>query len=205
MLLEEGRGWRDGVSKSGIQVRFRGRLNEIDDMYDMDAQVFEAGGDDDKKDRRAQPEPQLTAAGFFWFFDADTASHANEPEHSISYINEYVENSAAWYANENKQYENLAYAGLVCQSSKEISTFSSFSAYFEHGIEVERLYNSGAKRATSNFPEIAYDLLTNRRYGVGEYIGNNSVDKEPPNHCSKVLPSQRFLLGRCHLPGNQPA
>ena len=25
-------------------------------------------------------------------------------------------------------------------------------------------------------PEIAYDLLTNRRYGVGEFIGNNSVD-----------------------------
>ena len=112
----------------------------------------------------------------FWFFDADTASHANEPEHSISYLNEYVENSDYWYANENKQYENLAYAGLICQSSKEISTFSNFSAYFEHGIEVARLYDSGGRRATSNFPEIAYDLLTNRRYGVGEYIGNNSVD-----------------------------
>ena len=176
MLLEEGRGWRDGVSKSGIQVRFRGRLNEIDDMYDMDAQVFEAGGDDDRKTKEHNQNPNSLLQDF-WFFDADTASHANEPEHSISYINEYVENSAAWYNNENKQYENLAYAGLICQSSKEISTFSNFSAYFEYGIEVSRLYNSGARRATSNFPEIAYDLLTNRRYGVGEYIGNNSVDK----------------------------
>ena len=176
MLLEADRGWRDGVTKGRIKVRFRGRLDEIDDMYDMDAQVFEAGGDDDGKTDEHNQNPNSLLQDF-WFFDADTASHANEPEHSISYINEYVENSADWYKNENKQYENLAYAGLICQSSKEISTFSNFSAYLEYGIEVERLYNSGGRRATSNFPEIAYDLLTNRRYGVGEYIGNNSVDK----------------------------
>ena len=176
MLLEANRGWRDGVSKSGIKVRFPGRLGRIRDLYDMDAQVFEAGGDDDKKTKEHNQNPNSLLQDY-WFFDADTASHANEPEHSISYINEYVENSNSWYANENKQYENLAYAGLVCQSSKEISTFSSFSAYFEHGIEVERLYSSGGKRSTSNFPEIAYDLLTNRRYGVGEFIGNNSIDK----------------------------
>ena len=96
---------------------------------------------------------------------------------TISYLNEYVENSKSWYANENKQYENLAYAGLICQSSKEISTFSSFSAYFSMALRLNGCHNSGNKRSTSNFPEIAYDLLTNRRYGVGEFIGNNSIDK----------------------------
>jgi len=191
MLLEAERGWRDGVTKGRIKVRFRGRYNEIKDLYDMDASVFEAGGDDDRKTKEHNQNPNSLLQDF-WFFDADTASHANEPEHSISYINEYVENSNTWYNNENNQYENLAYAGLVCQSSKEISTFSNFSAYFEYGIEVNRLYNSGKKRATSNFPEIAYDLLTNRRYGVGEFIGNNSVDKTRLTVAAKFCKANGF-------------
>ena len=29
--------------------------------------------------------------------------------------------------------------------------------------------------STNLFPEIAYNLLTNRRYGVGEFIGNNAI------------------------------
>ena len=191
MLLEENRDWTTGVIKDGIKVRFRGRSNQIDDLYDLDAKVFETGGDDgqDNPDNNQNPNSLLQD---FWFYDADTASHASEPEHSISYINEYVENSAAWYANENKQYENLAYAGLICQSSKEISTFSSFSAYFENGIEVERLYDNGSRRSTSNFPEITYDLLTNRRYGVGEYIGNNSVDKNRLEIAAKFCRANGF-------------
>ena len=50
MLLEESMDWRDGVSKNGIHVRFRGRFDQIDDMYDMDPVFFEAGGDDDDQD-----------------------------------------------------------------------------------------------------------------------------------------------------------
>ena len=54
------------------------------------------------------------------------------------------------------------------------------------------IYNSGSRRATSNFPEIAYDLLTNRRYGVGEYIGNNSVDRSRLTVAAKFCKANGF-------------
>ena len=138
----------------------------------MSSKLWEYG-EDKYEDPSANPNSLLQD---FWFYDADTSSHANEPEHQITHINEYVENDKAWYADMKKQYENIAYSGLICQSTKEISQFSNFSAYMEHGISALSL-RDGDYKSTANFPDIAYDLLTNRRYGVGEYVGNNSVDK----------------------------
>ena len=64
MLLEENRDWTTGVIKDGIKVRFRGRSNQIDDLYDLDAKVFETGGDDGQDNPDNNQNPQLTAAGF---------------------------------------------------------------------------------------------------------------------------------------------
>ena len=130
----------------------------------------------------------------YWFFDSDTSSHANEPEHQVTWLNEIVDNGNYWRNNPNNQYEHLAYAGLICQSSKEISTFSNFSAYFTEGIMVKRFIGANIRPfgATNNFPEIAYDLLTNRRYGVGEYIGNNSVDAERFNIAAEFCEANGF-------------
>ena len=36
-------------------------------------------------------------------------------------MNEYVDNSEEWYKNKEDQYNELAYAGIICQSSTEIS------------------------------------------------------------------------------------
>ena len=158
--------------RGGFQVRIRGTYDKIEDLYDMSSKLWEYG-EDKYEDPSANPNSLLQD---FWFYDADTSSHANEPEHQITHINEYVENDKAWYADMKKQYENIAYSGLICQSTKEISQFSNFSAYMEHGISALSL-RDGDYKSTANFPDIAYDLLTNRRYGVGEYVGNNSVDK----------------------------
>ena len=171
-LLNSEFDFKDIGTRGGIGLRIKGIKKKLPSLFEMSSPYFETG----EKDSHQQNPNSLLQD--FWYFDADTASHANEPEHKLTHLNEYVENDSSWYKNENKQYENLSYAGLVCQSSKDIGTFSNFSGYFKHGIEVERLIESGStKRSTSNFPEIAYNLLTNRRYGVGEFIGNNAVDK----------------------------
>ena len=167
-------GYKNLGVRGGIQVRIKGKRDTLEDFFNsLDSKVWDTG--EDNPDNNTNPNSLLQD---FWYYAADTTSHANEPEHQLCYCNEYVENASSWYSNPSKQYENLAYAGLIVQSAKEISSFSSFSAYFTEGIEVERLTESGSKRATNNFPEIAYNLLTNRRYGVGEFIGNNSVDKD---------------------------
>ena len=58
------------------------------------------------------------------------------------------------------------------------------SAYIKHGHVVDRLFvrndPSSAKEgigATNLFPEIAYHLLTDDKYGAGELIGAESVDR----------------------------
>ena len=162
-----------GESRNGYKIRVKGQKIRITDKFTMNHKYWQTG-------EVQKPNTNTNSLlSDFWFFDADTTSHVNEPEHQITWLNEYVENSNEWYQNESKQYEHLAYAGIVCQSSKEISTFSNFSAYFQEGIIVKKFLGANTKAygATNNFPEIAYDLLTNRRYGVGEFIGTNSVDE----------------------------
>ena len=160
-------------SRYGYDVKVKGQRVRITDLYKMDHEYWTTG-----ESNKPSTNPNSLLSDF-WFYDADTASHANEPEHQITWLNEYVENSDKWYMYEGKQYEHLAHAGLICQSAKEISTFSNFSAYFPQGIIVKKFVGADTRPygATNNFPEVAYDLLTNRRYGVGEYIGTNAVDQ----------------------------
>ena len=85
--------------------------------------------------RRPEHNQNPNSLAGFLVLRCSSASHANEPEHSISYINEYVENGAAWYANENKQYENaLSWSDL--QSSRR-----STSGFSPTSVPVEQLYD----------------------------------------------------------------
>ena len=174
--------------KEAKKLRIKGKKTYLTQEFNM-SHPYWATGERDKPNQN--PNSLLND---FWFFDADTTSHANEPEHQITWLNEYVENSDTWYTYENRQYEHLAYAGLVCQSSKEVSTFSNFSAYFQEGIIVKKFVDAQVKPygCTNNFPEIAFDLLTNRRYGVGEYIGNNSVDESRFNIAAEFCNANGF-------------
>ena len=170
------------------QIYFRGKEININNEFKMSHPLWQTS---ENVPRNQNPNSLLSD---YWFFDSDTASHENEPEHQITWINEYVENSESWYNKPQKQYEHLAYAGLVCQSSKEISTFSNFSIYFREGLRVKRFVNANKfpQGATNNFPEIAYDLLTNRRYGVGEFIGNNAVDADRFNIAAEFCAANGF-------------
>jgi hypothetical protein len=186
-LLDAAMPLAPGDLVNGYRVQVKGKKIKLYDEFGVDRYRPDDGRNrmntlDHKYWDTGEPNPKNQNPNSYlqdyWFFDADTSSHANEPEHQITWLNEVVYNGSTWINHPNKQYEHLAYAGLICQSSKEISTFSNFSAYFTEGIRVKKFVAATAKPegATNNFPEIAYDLLTNRRYGVGEYIGNNSVD-----------------------------
>lgn len=166
--------WQQAKNISYGDLYYRGKSVKIDNEFKMSHPLWQTS---ESKPRNQNPNSLLSD---YWFFDSDTVSHENEPEHQITWLNEYVENSRSWYADTKKQYANLSYAGLICQSSKEISTFSNLSVYFQEGLRVKRFAgsNKSSEGATNNLPEIAYDLLTNRRYGVGEYIGNNAVDAD---------------------------
>jgi hypothetical protein len=111
------------------------------------------------------------AASDFWQYEGDRSSHLDGPEHQITYCNEIVKTEGS----DRATYENLAYAGLRINSSKEWTNFSQFSAYFKEGVKVKSLID-GTRKATSLFPEIAYALLTDKTLGAGAVISESSVD-----------------------------
>ena len=113
-------------------------------------------------------------------------------------MNEQVQHAAA-------QYNDLAIAGMKINASTEWSNFSNFSAYLTEGIQVRRLIDdqgnsladTGALQSTNLFPEIAYDLLTDKDRGAGEHWYQPSPPRADAAGC-QVLQGQRVLLGRCH-------
>jgi len=115
------------------------------------------------------------AASDFWQYEGDRSSHLDGPEHQITYCNEIVETEGDRKEGEPATYENLAYAGLRINSSKEWTNFSQFSAYFKEGVKVKSLID-GTRKATSLFPEIAFALLTDKTLGAGAVISESSVD-----------------------------
>ena len=122
------------------------------------------------------------AAADFWQYEGDRSSHLDGPEHQITYCNEIVRTEDPGNIGFDTEgnpatYENLAYAGLRINSSKEWTNFSQFSAYFKQGVVVESLID-GTSKASSLFPEIAYALLTDKTIGAGAVISATSVDKD---------------------------
>ena len=143
------------------------------------------------------------AAADMWKYEGDRGSHLDGPEHQITYCNEIVKTEGP----DRATYENLAYAGLRINSSKEWTNFSQFSAYFKEGIEVKRLIgDSGAdvvngsdgvdskgKGATNIFPEIAYALLTDKTLGAGAVISESSVDDVNMKVAAKFCRANKFF------------
>ena len=94
--------------RNGYQVYINGeKIAGVDDAYQQSPFIFATG---EHEQPNLNPNALLND---FWYYSSDTASNANEPEHRVTWINEYVENSDEWYANESQQYEHLAHAGLI--------------------------------------------------------------------------------------------
>ena len=127
------------------------------------------------------------AAADFWKFQQDKSSHLDGPEHSIVYVNEIVRTEG----NDRATYENLAYAGLRVDSSKEWTNFTQFSAYIQQGIRIKK--PGGGTGATSLFPDIAYALLTDKRLGAGKVISENAVNKDNLAIASKFCKANKYF------------
>jgi hypothetical protein len=115
-------------------------------------------------------------------YEGDQNSNRNEPEHEVVFVNEILspaENADG--TEKSAKYNDLAFAGIRINSSKEWTNFNQFSAYFRNGIAIEKINvdgTSGGKHSSSLFPEIAYALLTNSELGAGKLVGIDSVDKK---------------------------
>ena len=94
------------------------------------------------------------------FIYNEISASTSQPEHQVVYINTITENATT------PNYDNLAIVGMNIRSSKEIKTLNQFSVYVNSGIN-----------ATSSFPEVMLDLLTNNRYGTGQVLSSAQIDQ----------------------------
>jgi hypothetical protein len=193
-LLQEDAPWRQvggrhGPSSSDI-ASFKGIKKRLDTRIANSLNYAIGDYSDTNKgsyDLDHNQNPNVALCDYYTF-DAEDSSHRSSPEHEIVWMNEFVDNKDSWYENPEEQYARLAYAGVIVASSREYSSFSELSAYFTRGIQIKRLIDASgsfddpelnfsgvAETATCLFPEVAYDLLSNKFRGAGELVGRGEV------------------------------
>ena len=109
-------------------------------------------------------------ADYVQFPGMENKSHQDGPEHEVVYVNEQIDPG-----DDKALYTDLAIGGIRINSSKEWTNFTQLSAYFKKGIKVPDLIDGGEDKASNNFVEIAYALLTDSYLGAGELVGVNSI------------------------------
>ena len=112
------------------------------------------------------------------FIYNEVEATTSQPEHEVVYINTITQNTAGV-----PNYDQMAIVGMNIRSSKEISTLNQFSVYVNQGIN-----------ATSNFPEVLYDLLTNERYGAGKVMSPAQVDKQSFDDATTWAYDRRYFF-----------
>ena len=182
----KGGGYTEG---NKVRIRPKADPNDPDDQIIMPEQIVDLVVSNTYEKTIASKLNIYDAAADYWKYEGDQSSHLDGPEHQITYCNEIVRTEDPHEIGfkikpSSATYENLAYAGLKINSSKEWTNFSQFSAYFQKGIKVQDILQGknnqgdwvGGLRATSLFPEIAYALLTDSTLGAGKVINADSVN-----------------------------
>ena len=163
----------------GYEVGERVRIGKRGPVCD----VLTLQSDNESDDSNNVKWEEMTAKGYNYFAlnavcdyyinGTDTSSHANGPEHNVVFCNEIIKQSG----NDVPKYTDLALCGLKITNSKEWTNFSNLSAWLAKGMSVKRLVSSSAG-PTNLFPEIAWTLLTDKRIGAGELVGEASVNRD---------------------------
>jgi hypothetical protein len=111
------------------------------------------------------------------FIYSEITASTGQPEHSISYVNIVNENATV------PEYNDVAILGLNIRSSKELSSLDQLSVYVNEGVI-----------ASHDFADVFYDLLTNKRYGVGDIFNPAQIDKASFDAAAEFTRSRKYFF-----------
>lgn len=131
-------------------------------------------------------------AAEFFVYDEITTTCQQSPEHEIAYVNIFTPNQIV------PEYDRLSILGVNIKSSSEWGQFSQFSAYVTGGIIVDNL-RGGDRRASHLFPDILYDLLTDKIYGLGNEISTAQIDRESFEEAAQFCWARRYFYDGVRL------
>ena len=169
----------EAVTSGPVTIRYTGeQVARSEDTFSLPAfdssEVVGGGFGDDDAGFMVDAWARL-AEGFIY---NEVTATTTKPEHEIVYINTITQNTTG-----TPDYDQLAIVGMHIRSSKEISTLNQFSVYVNQGIN-----------ATSNFPEVLYDVLTNERYGAGKIMSTAQVDKQSFDDATTWAYNRRYFF-----------
>ena len=110
------------------------------------------------------------------FIYDEVTTTATQPEHRISYVNIISENAS------KPEYDEMAILGLNINSSKELRNLDQLSVYCTEGVIP---YHT--------FPKVFEDLLTNPRYGVGEFFSPKQIDSDSFEAAHKWTTTRKYF------------
>ena len=116
-------------------------------------------------------------------------SNANNPEHTIAYVNEIVSNATL------PTYEGMTICGLSLKASRNFTSLDQLRLWLENGIPVRRFHPDDAATpyGPSNlFCDLVFHLLTNRESGLGSLL-NMTYQNAPLIDIPALESTARFL------------
>ena len=169
----------EAVRSGPVTIRYTGeQVARSRDTFSIPAfdstEVVGGGFEDDDAGFMVDAWARL-AEGFIY---NEVTATTTKPEHEIVYINTITQNTTG-----TPNYDQLAIVGMNIRSSKEIATLNQFSVYVNQGI-----------KATSNFPEVLYDVLTNKRYGAGKIMSPAQIDKKSFDDATAWAYDRRYFF-----------
>jgi len=111
------------------------------------------------------------------FVYEEIQTSAQSPEHEVVYVNTLATNPSI------PEYEGMALVGMNLRSSTEFSQLNQLSVYINEGIG-----------SVHTFPEVFYDLLTNRTYGVGSILSPEQIDRDSFDEVTEWTRDRRYFF-----------
>lgn len=115
-------------------------------------------------------------------------SNANNPEHTVVYVNEITSNPTT------PEYTNMTIAGLSLKASRNFTSLDQVRFWLKNGIPVKRFHPTEASevKPSNLFCDLVYYMLTDRVAGAGDLL-NMSVDNAPLINTADFTNTARFL------------
>ena len=168
-IVDPGRGYKNGQS---LYLRVPGPDRKVRISTNTDT-LFKVNPYDMIKD--------------YAVYDSESFSNESGPEHSISYVNEIRKPDGP-----APDYDDLATLGLWISSAVDITDISQVSVYVNRGIEGRTWTGSKSYSAISFLPEIIFDLLSNKEYGLGGIVGKRGVNEGEMSRTTRYCKANGF-------------
>jgi len=115
-------------------------------------------------------------------------SNANNPEHTVVYVNEITSNPT------KPEYTSMTIAGLALKASRNFTALDQVRFWLKNGIPVKRFHPDEASevKPSNLFCDLVYYMLTDRVAGAGDLL-NMSVNSAPLINTGDFITTAKFL------------